>query len=105
MGDLAEPDSEVSHGKFPKYLRREDEHLNSESIEKKSGQSDVYDSTSAIPPIKIGPQARGRQVRIMLEKVKVHVGNAKAGGTRRNVLKTPAAVIIIKPREVQKMRG
>ena len=48
MGDLLEPNSAVSQAQFSKYLRRVDGHLNSESVEKQFGQSDVYDSTAEI---------------------------------------------------------
>ena len=48
MWDLEEPDSESPRDKFPKYLRREDEPVNSESIERQFRHSDVYYSTAAI---------------------------------------------------------
>ena len=47
-GDLEESDGEVPHGNLVKYIRTIDEHLNSESIDGKFGQSDVYDSTQVI---------------------------------------------------------
>ena len=43
MGGLGGSDSEVFQDKFHKYLRMIDEHLNSDSIDKPSGQADVYD--------------------------------------------------------------
>ena len=48
MGGLTEPDCEVFRINSPKYLRRLDEHLNSESVAKQFGPPDAYDSTAAI---------------------------------------------------------
>ena len=42
------PNIEVPEGRFPKYLKRAAERLNSESIDRKFGQSDVYDNSIAI---------------------------------------------------------
>ena len=50
MGDLEETDWGVLRDKFPKYLRRIEERLNSESVEKQFGRADVYDSTGNPPP-------------------------------------------------------
>ena len=56
------PDSEVFQEKCPKYLRRIDEHLNSESIEKQFGQSDAYYSHDAIINRNLAPgsMAKGK---------------------------------------------
>ena len=70
------PNREAPQEKFPKYLRREEEHLNPESVEKQFGQSNVYDSTAAILN-RNRPNAQGRKAKIMLEIVKAHVGRAE----------------------------
>ena len=44
--------------KISKYLRTVDGHLNSESVEKQIGQSDVYDSTAAVLNRNRGPGSR-----------------------------------------------
>ena len=46
--------------KFPEYLRRIDERLNSESVGKHVGQSDVYDSPHVIPDRSRIPGSRGK---------------------------------------------
>ena len=70
---LVGADSEVAQEKSPRHLRREDEPLKSESIEKQFAQSGVYDSSALILNRNL-PHCRGGDVMVMLGEEKGHVG-------------------------------
>ena len=60
MADLQGPNSVVFQGKFHEYLARVDEHINSEPLDSKFGQSDVYDNYEAILNRNRVPGSRAR---------------------------------------------
>ena len=60
MADLPGPNIEVFRGEFPKYLKRVDGRLNSESADRQFGQSDVYDNSIMLLNRNRGPGSRAR---------------------------------------------
>ena len=94
-GGPKESDGEVAQEKFAIYTRTIDGHLNSESVEKQFGQSNVYDGTQVISNNYRIPGSRAK-VKLTLEKKRAPVGkNNKERKISQLVGISQAKVIII----------